>query len=293
MTETLFDLSYETARLLEGEFKEGLATGGSTTTLVDTVDRTEADDHFNGGSVWVLRDAGGAGAAPEREYAQVTDFVQSTATATLRTALTAGIAAGDRYAIANARYPLNTLIAKLNQALKGMGPIEFSDTSVSTVASETEYTLPIAANLNLREVWEQRNAGVNDNQWIRRYDWYPQRMGTGVADKLVFETPPFGDKLLKLVFFDYHPELFVSSDKLREGIHSERVVLRAAMEAVMGRSQNPGDNDPRLEGTLRRLTELLAVAESRFMVRPVPRQTKMLAFGRADVRRYPGDQTPR
>lgn len=294
MGDTLFDLTYKAARQLGGEFAEGIATGGSTTTLIDTVDRVEPDDHWKLGTVWILRDAGGAGAAPEREYSQLSAYVFSTSTATLRNALTAGIAAGDRYAVGNARYPLQTLIEKINHALLGMGPIEFTDTSITTVSDQSEYSLPIAANLNLREVWEQRRIGAsNDNQWIKRIDWYPQRVGTGSADKLVFEVPPFANRLLKLVYFDVHPPLYVSTDKLREGVHSERVVLRAAMEAVTARMQDPADSDPRLETNLRRLTDLLTVAESRFLIRAPARQTKMLAFGRADVRRYPGDQTPR
>jgi hypothetical protein len=61
----------------------GLATGGTSTTLVDSTRRLEVDDYFNG---WVLTVRAGTGLG---ETATITDFVQSTATLTF-TALSGG-----------------------------------------------------------------------------------------------------------------------------------------------------------------------------------------------------------
>ena len=47
----------------------------------------------NGGTAWVIYDGGAAGAAPENEYSVVSDFANSTGTVTLRTTLTAAVAA--------------------------------------------------------------------------------------------------------------------------------------------------------------------------------------------------------
>jgi hypothetical protein len=126
MAKTLFDLTLELARIL-GTVREGVATGGSTTTIVDTVARTEDDDAFNGGTAWITYDAGGAGAAPQGEYQIVSDFTASSDTITTA-AFSAAIASGDRYAVAGLRYPLDLLIQKINESF---GVIEKTDTSTA------------------------------------------------------------------------------------------------------------------------------------------------------------------
>ena len=62
MTYTLANLTYRTARELDIVY-EGTATGGSDTTLIDTNQLDQANDYWNDGTVWILEDAGGAGAA--------------------------------------------------------------------------------------------------------------------------------------------------------------------------------------------------------------------------------------
>ena len=114
MTITLFDLTKDLARLL-GTLYEGVATGGSTTTIADTVERLEDDDYWNGGTAWITYDAAGAGAAPQGEYSSISDFAQTGGIVTLRSTLTGAVASGDRYAVATSRYPLHILIQKINQ----------------------------------------------------------------------------------------------------------------------------------------------------------------------------------
>lgn len=72
------------------------ATGGSTTTVVDSKLSRFADDYFNGLQVYI-KAAGGA--APAGETAWVTDFVSSTGTLTISPALTAAVESGDTYQI--------------------------------------------------------------------------------------------------------------------------------------------------------------------------------------------------
>ena len=61
----------------------GTATGGGATTLIDTTNRDEADDYFNG---WILTITAGTGSG---ETATITDFDQGTSTLTF-TALSGG-----------------------------------------------------------------------------------------------------------------------------------------------------------------------------------------------------------
>lgn len=78
----------------------GTATGGSTTTIVDTTKLKSTQ--FNsqkwvGGWARIVYDAGGAAAAPEGEISPITTYAPSTGTITVNPAFTAAPAASDRY----------------------------------------------------------------------------------------------------------------------------------------------------------------------------------------------------
>src|SRR3990167_3649802 len=184
MAKTLFDITYELSNELK-QTTRGTATGGSTTTILDSVERavaTEVDDLWNGGTAWILYDAGGAGAAPQGEYGYISDFANTGGVITLRTALTTALASGDEYAIANLRYPLQVLIQNINAAL---GIIEKVDkTTVVIAADQTEYSLPSDV-LSLKEVWIQANDDANDNDWQKLYDWDTEKSATGTAHKQI------------------------------------------------------------------------------------------------------------
>ena len=247
MSKTLFDCTYELARALN-IVSEGIATGGSTTTIVDTVERTEADDFWTNGTAWITYDAGGAGAAPQGEYGYVSDFVSSTGTITLRSALTAGVASSDRYAVARPRYPLQLLIQKVNETF---GVIEKTDTSTITLAADqTEYSLPSDV-LELKEVWLQtRTDDSNDNKWERLYDWDTIKSATGTANKVVFtrQLPSDGD--VKLVYLTYHQVLRVATDKLDDSIHIHKVVYNAAVGCLLHRKSLVGESDLTVDSLL-------------------------------------------
>ena len=253
MADTLFKLTYNIARVL-GQVTEGEATGGTTTTLIDTVDRTEADDAWNGGTVWILDDAGGASAAPEGEYAIVTDFANTSKTATFA-ALTTAPAVGDRYGISKKRFPLYTIIQKVNEALSTLGDMEYVDTTTITTASaQTEYNLPTTASMNLKQVWFQGKTGdANDNRWVELHDWRQQKTATGTADLLVFPYQLSTGRSLMLVYNAPHPQMFDYGDKLDERIHPDLVVYEAAAKCVFWRMQKEGFGDETLRAQYQQL----------------------------------------
>lgn len=240
MGKTLFDCTYQLARAL-GVVSEGVATGGDTDTILDSVERTEADDFFNGGTAWILYDAGGLGAAPQGEYGYISDFAQTGGNISIRTALSASIASGDRYAVAGLRYPLQLLIQKVNEVLP---VIEKIDTSTVVIASlQTEYSLPSDA-LELKEAWIETNSDdSNDNQWDRIYDWETLKSATGTANKLVFHRQFAANAEVKLRYLAYHAKLQVATDKLDDSIHIDKVVYNAAVLCLLWRQMKVGQSD--------------------------------------------------
>jgi hypothetical protein len=108
-TLTIYYLAKPTLRVRD---YEAAATGGSTTTVVDTNlpakfgivnNRLDADtDFFNGCRVLISQDAGGSNAAPENETSIVTGYNESSGTLTVSPAFSAAVAASDYYKIQDA-----------------------------------------------------------------------------------------------------------------------------------------------------------------------------------------------
>ncbi len=237
MSKTLFDLTYELARLL-GVTAEGTATGGSTTTIADSVERGEANDYWNNGTAWILYDAAGAGAAPQGEYSFISDFALSGGVITLRSTLTAAVASGDRYAISAQRYPLQLLIQKINESF---GVLEKIDTTTVVIAGDQLlYSLP-ADVLDLKQVWVQPD--TSSDSWEPVYDWGTQKSATGTANKILFSRQFTAGLAVKLVYLTYHQTLRAATDKLDESIHVNRIIYNAAVKCLLWYKAKVGDSD--------------------------------------------------
>lgn len=248
----LFDLTYRVAREL-GFVWEGVASAGSVATTVDTYAGMYPDDWFNYGTLWLLYDAGGASAAPEGEWARVTDFTQSSGTIAHDT-LSAAVAAGDRYAVAPRKWSREIMVQQINLALQEI-LIPYEDfATITTADSQLEYALPAAILDERIEVYIQTNLNDTDMYgWLQVHDWYIRETGTGSQKLLCFRNQPISGRLLRLVYYLPHPALNARTDKMREGVSLERVVLGAAVRCTQWLQSVPGTVDPDLP---RRLSEL-------------------------------------
>ncbi len=121
----------------------GTATGGSTSTVVDTA-RTEADDYWN--NCWLYVSDTTDDAAPKDEEALVSDFAAATDTLTLATPLAAAVGAGDTYELR--RYFAASMIhSAINLALEDAQyqlRQEAEDTTLVILEDTYDYTLPDA-----------------------------------------------------------------------------------------------------------------------------------------------------
>jgi hypothetical protein len=260
---------------------EGTATGGSTTTVADTNLRTETSDYWRGGTVWILRDSTGTITAPAGEYARVTGYANTGGVLTFG-AMTAAVAAGDKYAVAKRSYPLETLIRCVNQALSDLGTIPYTDkTTIDTVSNQTEYTLPNAANFDLRRVWMQNKlSDADDNRWSLLYNWYIERTATGTKDTLIlpYQLPSGYD--LKLEYAAEHPELHDYDDQLNEGVPLMVVVYGAVVRCLIWYQSKHNSSNRRLQDNIERYTELADRETQRWPRRLPPKTGKITLVSR-------------
>src|SRR3990167_4855959 len=105
-----------------GQLNLAKATGGSTTTVVDsTLSGKFSDGFMVDGALFIVRDAGGASAAPEGEFNRLSAYVDSTTTFTVDTAFTTAPASGDLYGYASQLFPLQQAIQAANDGLMLLG----------------------------------------------------------------------------------------------------------------------------------------------------------------------------
>lgn len=279
MTETLFDLTLAVAREL-GILQEGTASGGSTTTIVDTTERTEADNYWNLGAAWITYDAGGAGAAPQGQYSVITDHTQSTKTMDLRTTLGAAVASGDRYACCRVAEGgvswLSQIIGKINVAMMDIGPVPQTDVTTITAAdSQTEYTMSLAMGRDIREIWVASDTDTNDYQWRKLYNWRVQPHSTaGTADTLILPYQPDTGYAVKVVYLALHPNLAVYSDKLSDHVPKERIVYPAVLECYRYRKGVTGWD--KWDDEIRRWEQRAEMIKGSRPVRLPPRTSKLM-----------------
>ena len=255
-----------------GQLRVSTATGGSTTTIVDTKRvGTANDDDFRNGVAFVVRDAGGASAAPEGEFNRISAYVDSTGTFTVDTAYTAAPASGDTYAWANQQYPIYEMIQAMNDGLRLLGDVPLVDTTtLDTAAAQTEYAAAVAWKRRrpYRIDIQGRTGDANDNQWLEvshgAGGWYWVPAAAGSTGLIVFDFQPPTSLDMRIWYADRHPVVNAYGDVINERIEPELAVLAGKMKALewqVARTRGADQfvvqmlNDTKLEFDRRRLEE--------------------------------------
>lgn len=212
-----------------GQLRTTLATGGSTSTAIDTKLASEyKDDDLKNGALFVVTDAAGLGAAPEGEYTTIKSYVQSTNTITFNVNLTAGVVSGDTIAFATPLVPLLDMVVLANSALRSLGRIELPDTSLTTAADTTEYTLPAA----LRPAPLQRVQVVDSDGEYHDVVWrYVTPAAAGATALLCLPQLDAG-YTIRIWYLAVHPKVTVYSSKIHENIHPELAVAATAEKVI-------------------------------------------------------------
>ena len=223
------NLSPTLSDVLEGAFDElgqlvhGIATGGSSTTLVDSALKGK-DDSWNKGTAFITYDSAGLGAAPENEFARITDYARATGTVT--TSFSATTASGDHYALASRRWSADDMVGIVNRAMQRLGYIPKVDTSLTTSAGQLEYTLPAGFKRGPRRVYRHQFSTTDGEAPVRMTDWYQEN---GI---LIFRRQPASGVTLRLVGAGPADRLTIHSDALDESIALERAIAETAYQAL-------------------------------------------------------------
>ncbi len=214
---TLAEITRAVVQRLPTKRISGTATGGSTSTLIDTVNLTQSDDYWKIGPLWVLTGllAG--------KVLEVTTSDQTNKRLTFATQASA-VAAGNTYLVSHPDFPYQELVRAVNLALNEIGKTVAVDETLDGVSGTYEYTLPgTPAISNIVKVELVRN----DIPYLSSH--WQERNG-----KLVFDTgysPRDGDEI-HLHYLNPHAELSASSDVVDSDIDIEYLTWTAVVFAL-------------------------------------------------------------
>jgi len=202
-----------------------VATGGSTTSVIDTTISDEyQDDDFKDYTAFVHRDYGGAGAAPQNEFQRVSAYTASSKTLTTGT-FTAAIAAGDEILLAKPNpFPLADVKRLCNTAIRSLGRITQFNTSLTTAADTENYTLPDVIRIMPSRIWVQDGSGY----YSELSNWRVEEGAEGADWTLVISESLTAGYTLKIEFNDIHSMMSLYNDPVSESIpHSLAVAVCA------------------------------------------------------------------
>ena len=208
-----------------------IATGGSTTTIVDTsISNSYQDDDLVGFTAFVSYDAAGLGAAPEGEAKRVSDYVASTFTLTTA-AFTVAIAVGDEITLARGSlFPFPDLKRLCNSALRSLGEVANVDTSLTTAVNQTQYDVPSGVNYrSIKDVQFQHNDASDDND----YQSIPFKVipdsSEGGADATIEIAQWDSGRTLRIISTGPHVALHDYDDLISLDIHPDLALSACAL----------------------------------------------------------------
>ena len=224
------------------------ATGGSTTTIVDTKlaeylgDSNEAD-YLNNWTAIIVKDAGGAGADPEGKFDTISDH-DGINTITLPNSLTTAVAVGDTYMYISPDFPLLDMIEVVNDALVSLGNIAAVDISLASAANQTEYSLPVALKGNqlLNIEVQGITTDSNDNRYYQVSNWSITPAVPGTAATLLLPQLASG-YTIRITYLGMHPRVSAYADYISEYIHPEVAAAACVAHALQWYNTQRGGSD--------------------------------------------------
>lgn len=240
-------MAYTFSKLLQdiytdlGQLRFGHASGGSASSLEDaSLAAQHSDDEWKGGAIFI---AGAGGAAPEGEFAAVSGFAAA-GVFTLTPALSAAVENGDRYGLASAYFPLETMIELANAGLRGLGDIPLVDEqSLLTGESGGSFaaTLEWSRRRPLRIDYLAVPGTVAMDPWRTVHDWDFVPAGPGGDALILFaEALPAGRRL-RIWYLAAHTVLRAFDDAVAAAIAPDLAVAAGVERALRWQTARLGD----------------------------------------------------
>lgn len=241
---TLGNMLLRTAECLKAMRYSTSTDTGSATTLVDT-NMTEPDAFFDGGTIFFL--------SGTLTGLSVRINSWDLATNTFSFAEQAGATgSGTRYAVLDAQYPRELLIAAINGALSELGdfPDIYENASFITVADQEEYSLPSGV-FNIKRVFVATST-TTPYGYIENKGWYEN------SGKIYFDMdiPSTASMRIKLFYEHPHAKVDDDSDAIMDCIHPELLAWTAAYRAALIRTGYAENSEPHTK-------ELLSYAQQK------------------------------
>ncbi len=225
-----------------------VATGGSATTIINTLwaalENQPEEDALKNRYAFISTTTDGL--TPQGKWSKVSAYADSINTLTIAT-VTDAVAASDTILLPKQdNFPLQIVIDRVNRALANLGEIPIPDTTLTTVANQTEYALPVAAKNKLIAVYVQgQTTDANDNQWEIVSNWRIDPTAGGTTGLLILPQLTSGYSL-KLIYLGIHPTVTLYSDYISEYIHPKVATLASIVEVLSwynSRDENQGANE--------------------------------------------------
>jgi hypothetical protein len=218
MSQTLTTIRQEVARRAT-EFLQGTATGGSTTSVVDTVNLNQDDDFW--GEAWVRFSSGTNNDAVRR----VSASSQSAASLTLYSAAPASVGAGDTYDLHRRFSPVD-IMNGVNSAVNKSWP-DFFETVKSNVVTATTNTfrydfpagVPEEGVIGIEmQILTDPNVPTYPYERlpISKYDIIREWDGSANAEKLILELRfnPQTNRLIRFLYAKPLQAVTTSTDRI-------------------------------------------------------------------------------
>lgn len=202
-TNTLSYAMLDVARLLGG-LRSSIATGGTTTTLIDT-SRNEEAEYWKDGTVWIMSGTQIGVCAGIKSH--------SGNTITLNTTLSSAIVAGTEYYVYPPEFKLDAIRHAIQSSLRELGDVTSNNTSLLTNTVSEEYILPTGV-YNLLRVETATNQEEPYN-YTRNYYWNESN------GKLYFhpnKKPATDGNKIRIWYKAPHIEVFEYSDIISDAI---------------------------------------------------------------------------
>ncbi len=263
-----------------GQLRVGRASGGSSSTLEDAaLAGNHSEDEWKGGAIFIL-DA--EDAAPEGEFSSVGSFAAASGAFTLTDALSAAAENGDRYGLASAFYPLETMIELANAGLRALGDIPLVDEqTLVTSESQSGYvaTLEWTRRRPLRIDFLAIPGSSSVDPWRTLHDWDFIPAAPGGAALILFADALPAGRPLRVWYQAAHPALRAFDDAVAAAIAPELAVATGAERALRWQAARLG-SDSALQSRWQRAQAELESAQRAYPIWKPQRAAKFLSVSK-------------